>query len=53
MIKLNAALTQIYVNHNSKGKTFEELNAAMQRDYFMNATESVEFGLADKIITHR
>ena len=53
MVKLNTVLTQIYVNHNSKGKTFEELNSAMKRDCFMNATESIEFGLADKIIDKR
>ena len=46
-------LTQIYVNHNSKGKTFDEFYAAMERDNFMSAKEALEFGLIDEIITKR
>jgi len=46
-------LTQIYVDHNSAGKTFEQLSADMERDFFMSAEESVAYGLADKIITKR
>lgn len=53
MVKLNKVLTEIYVKHNSKRKTFDQFNSAMQRDYFMSASESVEFGIADKIITTR
>jgi ATP-dependent Clp protease protease subunit len=53
MIKLNNTLTQIYVDHNSKGKTFEELKNAMQRDNYMSAEESIEFGLADKVLIKR
>lgn len=53
MIKLNNTLTQIYVDHNSKGKTFEELKNAMQRDNYMSAEESIEFGLADKVLLKR
>jgi ATP-dependent Clp protease protease subunit len=46
-------LTQIYVDHNSKGKTFEELSKDMERDNFMSAQEAVDYGLADEIITKR
>jgi ATP-dependent Clp protease protease subunit len=46
-------LTQIYVNHNSAGKTFEQLAADMERDFFMSAEEAVEYGLADRIISKR
>ena len=46
-------LTQIYVNHNSKDKTFNEFYAAMERDNFMSAQEALEFGLIDEIITKR
>jgi len=53
MIKLNTTLTQIYVKHNSVGKTEEELIAATQRDKYMSAEESVSFGLVDKIIDSR
>ena len=46
-------LTQIYVDHNSAGKTFEQLAQDMERDFFMSAQEAVDYGLADKIITKR
>ena len=45
--------TQIYVNHNSKGKTFKQMAAAMERDNFMSAQESIDFGLADEIVVKR
>ena len=53
IIKMKKNLTQIYVNHNSKGKTFEEFHAAMERDNFMSAQEALDFGLIDEIITRR
>ena len=53
IIKMKRELTQIYVNHNSVGKTYDELSKDMERDFFMSATEAVEYGLADKIISKR
>jgi len=53
ILKMKQTLTQIYVNHNSKGKTFEEFYAGMERDNFMSAQEAVDFGLVDEIITKR
>ena len=53
IIKMKKNLTQIYVNHNSKGKTFDEFHAGMERDNFMSAQEAVDFGLVDEIITKR
>ena len=53
ILKMKKSLTEGYVRHNSAGKTFEELSAAMERDNFMNAEEAVEFGLADKVINER
>lgn len=46
-------LTQIYVDHNTKGKTYEEFERDMDRDYFMSAQEAVDYGLADEVITKR
>jgi ATP-dependent Clp protease, protease subunit len=51
--KMKQYLTKIYVVHNSKGKTFEQLSADMERDKFMSAEESVEYGLVDELITRR
>jgi ATP-dependent Clp protease protease subunit len=53
IIKMKKNLTQIYVNHNSKGKTFEQFRHDMERDKFMSAQEALEYGLVDEIITKR
>ena len=53
ILKMKRNLTQIYVNHNSKGKTFDEFKADMERDKFMNAQEALDYGLIDEIITKR
>ena len=53
ILKMKKYLTEIYVKHNSAGKTFEQLSADMERDFFMSAEEAVAYGLADKIITKR
>ena len=53
ILKMKQNLTQLYVNHNSKGKTFEEFYSAMERDNFMSAQEALDFGLIDEIITKR
>lgn len=53
IMKMKKDLTQIYVDHNSKGKTFDELKDAMERDNFMSAKEAVKYGLADEIIKSR
>ena len=53
ILKMKKTLTQIYVDHNSKGKTFEELSNDMERDNFMTAQEAVDYGLVDDIITKR
>lgn len=53
ILKMKQSLTQIYVDHNSCGKTFDEFYNAMERDNFMSAQEAVDFGLVDKIINKR
>jgi len=53
ILKMKKYLTEIYVKHNSTGKTFEQLSADMERDFFMSAEEAVAYGLADRIITKR
>lgn len=53
ILKMKRTLTQIYVEHNSKAKSFEELSHDMERDNFMSAQEAVDYGLADEIITKR
>ena len=53
ILKMKKNLTQIYVDHNSKGKTFNQLSNDMERDNFMSAQEAVDYGLADEIIKKR
>jgi len=53
ILKMKRNLTQIYVNHNSKGKTFEDFKNDMERDKFMSAQEALDYGLIDEIITKR
>ena len=53
ILKMKQYLTEIYVNHNSAGKTFEEFSADMERDFFMSAEEALAYGLIDEIITKR
>ena len=51
--KINKRLTELYVKHNSKGKTYDELFEVMKFDTFLNAQEAVDYGLADKIVEQR
>lgn len=46
-------LTELYVKHNSKNKTYEDFVKVMDRDTFMSAQESLDFGLVDQIIEQR
>jgi ATP-dependent Clp protease protease subunit len=46
-------LTELYVKHNSAGKTFAEFEKDMDRDTFMSSEESLAYGLCDKIIENR
>jgi ATP-dependent Clp protease protease subunit len=53
ILKMKEVLTGIYVKHNSKGKTYEQLMNDMERDKFMSAKESLEYGLIDDIVEKR
>jgi ATP-dependent Clp protease protease subunit len=53
ILKMKKNLTEIYVKHNSKGKTYEQILADMERDKFMSATEALEYGLVDEIVDKR
>jgi ATP-dependent Clp protease, protease subunit len=51
--RVKEELTRIYVAHNSTGKTFEQLTKDMDRDTWMTAQQSLEYGLVDKLVTKR
>jgi len=46
-------LTELYVKHNTAGKTFEDFERDMDRDTFMSADEALKFGLCDRIVEQR
>jgi ATP-dependent Clp protease protease subunit len=51
--RINNRLTELYVKHNTAGKSYEELYEAMKFDTFLSAEEAVEYGLADRVIENR
>lgn len=53
ILEMKRNLTNIYVKHNSRGKTYEELAKDMERDFFMSAQQAFDYGLVDKIIDKR
>lgn len=50
---LKKRLTEIYVHHNTAGKTYEDFERDMDRDKFMSAQEALDYGLIDKIVEKR
>ena len=48
VIKMKGRLNDIYASHT--GKPVKDIEADMDRDYFMSAQESVAYGLIDKVI---
>ena len=53
ILAMKKNLTEIYVKHNSAGRTYEQLVADMERDFFMSADEALAYGLVDEIIAQR
>jgi len=46
-------LTELYVKHNTAGKTFEDFERDMDRDTFMSAEAALAYGLCDRIVEKR
>lgn len=51
LLRWKEVLTNIYVKHT--GKEFDVLKSDMERDNFMTAQQSVDYGLADRVIEKR
>lgn len=51
--KMKKILTELYVEHNTAGKTYEEFERDMDRDTFMSAQEALDYGLCDEIVKKR
>ena len=52
-VRINKRLTELYVRHNTAGKTYDELFQTMKFDTFLSADEAVANGLADQVIYKR
>lgn len=52
-VRINKRLTELYVRHNTAGKTYDELFSTMKFDTFLGAEEAVAYGLADEVMTKR
>ena len=51
--QMKKMLTELYVKHNTAGKTYEQFEKDMDRDTFMSAEEALTYGLVDKIVEKR
>lgn len=51
--RINQRLTELYVKHNTAGKTYDELFGDMKFDTFLSADQAVMYGLADKVVEKR
>ncbi len=51
MVQTKRKLTDIYVKHT--GKDFDFLTSCMDRDRYLTAEESKDFGLVDSVVEHR
>jgi ATP-dependent Clp protease protease subunit len=51
IIKMKKRLNEIYVKHTGQG--YETIERTLDRDYFLTAQESKEFGLIDNVLTDR
>jgi ATP-dependent Clp protease protease subunit len=51
ILKMKKTLTEIYVAHNSKGKTYKDFARDMERDFFMSAQEACDYGLVDTVVS--
>ena len=51
IIKMKRRLNEIYVKHT--GRDYESIERTLDRDHFMTAQESLEFGLIDKVLESR
>lgn len=51
ILKMKRKLNEVYVKHC--GRTYEEVEQTLDRDHFMSADESKDWGLIDRVITSR
>jgi ATP-dependent Clp protease protease subunit len=53
ILRIRDKLNKIYQSHLTKKRTLDEIEKYMERDYYMDAEEAVEFGIVDNIMEKR
>ncbi|KAF2007957.1 hypothetical protein P154DRAFT_614372 [Amniculicola lignicola CBS 123094] len=53
ILRVRQKLNRIYQKHLTKERSLEEIEGLMERDYFMDAKEALEFGIVDRILERR
>lgn len=51
IMKMKRRLNEVYVKHT--GQDYDTIEKTLDRDHFMTADETKEFGLIDKVLEHR
>jgi len=51
IMKMKQRLNEVYVKHT--GQDYETIEKTLDRDHFMTADETKEFGIIDKVLEHR
>ena len=51
ILRMRQRLNEIYVHHT--GQTIEQIEAALERDKFLDPYEAKEFGIVDEVVTNR
>lgn len=52
-LRVKRDMTELYVKHNSKGKTYDDFVQLLDRDKWLTAQQAVDLGLADQIVDKR
>lgn len=53
ILRMREQLNRIYKRHLTKDHTLEEIDKVMERDFFMDAQEAMEWGIVDKVYESR
>ena len=51
ILRIRDRLNQLYVLHT--GQSLESIEAVMDRDYFMDTQQALDYGIIDKVLTSR
>lgn len=53
ILRIKRELTEIYVRHNTAGKSYSDFESAMDRDNFLSSQEALAMGLVDSVVNKR